>query len=361
MASTPKDPYAKPLLIGGLVLLGGAVVVLVSNLFSTIARNSTVGAADNTLVQKQIAQNLAPVGTVVAVEKAATDTKQAAPAETADAGASTTAEQATAPAQAAAPSHADIDGKKVYKSICFSCHDTGLINAPKLGDKEAWAPRIAQGIETLYTHSLQGLNAMPAKGGNAGLPDEEVKAAVDYMVTQAGGTPGAAEQTQATPPADTTEQTATTESADTTEQAAATESTDTTEQAAATESADTTKQAATTESTDTTEQAAATENTDTAEQTATKVADAAEQTVDPAVDGEKIYRGLCFSCHDAGVLNSPKLGNKEDWAPRIAQGKDTLYNHSLNGLNLMPPKGGNATLTDAEVKAAVDFMVAQSQ
>ncbi len=337
MASTPKDPYAKPLLIGGLVLLGGAVVVLVSNLFSTIARNSTVGAADNTLVQKQIAQNLAPVGTVVAVEKAATDTKQAAPAETADAGASTTAEQATAPAQAAAPSHAGIDGEKVYKSICFSCHDTGLINAPKLGDKEAWTPRIAQGIETLYTHSLQGLNAMPAKGGNAGLPDEEVKAAVDYMVTQAGGTPGAAEQTQAIPPADTTEQTA------------------------ATESADTTEQAATTESTDTTEQAATTENTDTAEQAATKVADAAEQTVDPAVDGEKIYRGLCFSCHDAGVLNSPKLGNKEDWAPRIAQGKDTLYNHSLNGLNLMPPKGGNATLTDAEVKAAVDFMVAQSQ
>jgi cytochrome c5 len=68
--------------------------------------------------------------------------------------------------------------------LCFSCHDAGIAGAPKLGDKAAWAPRIATGMDTLYTSSLKGKNAMPAKGGNPALSDDDVKAAVDWMVAQ---------------------------------------------------------------------------------------------------------------------------------------------------------------------------------
>lgn len=76
------------------------------------------------------------------------------------------------------------DGEKVYKSLCFSCHDSGVAGSPKLGDKAAWAPRIAAGMESVYAVSINGKGAMPAKGGNPALSDEEVKAAVDYMVSK---------------------------------------------------------------------------------------------------------------------------------------------------------------------------------
>jgi cytochrome c5 len=81
--------------------------------------------------------------------------------------------------------------------------------------------------------------------------------------------------------------------------------------------------------------------------------------------GEEVYKQTCFACHAAGVAGAPKLGDKAAWGPRIAQGIDTLYTHSLKGFQgkagVMPPKGGNVTLPDADVKAAVDYMVAQSE
>jgi cytochrome c5 len=76
------------------------------------------------------------------------------------------------------------EGQKVYQQACFACHGTGAAGAPKLGDKAAWKDRIAKGKETLHKHALHGFNAMPAKGGRADLSDEDVKAAVDYMVSQ---------------------------------------------------------------------------------------------------------------------------------------------------------------------------------
>jgi cytochrome c5 len=60
-----------------------------------------------------------------------------------------------------------------------------------------------------------------------------------------------------------------------------------------------------------------------------------------------------------GVAGAPKLGDKAAWDARIATGKEALYNSSLHGKNAMPPKGGNAALADADIKAAVDYMVAQ--
>ncbi|WP_350657388.1 c-type cytochrome [Psychrobacter sp. S1-30-MNA-CIBAN-0213] len=76
------------------------------------------------------------------------------------------------------------DGKTVYNAVCQTCHASGLLGSPMLGDAGAWGPRIAKGSDTLYTHAINGFNAMPAKGG-ADIPDEEVQNAVDYMVGEA--------------------------------------------------------------------------------------------------------------------------------------------------------------------------------
>ena len=76
-------------------------------------------------------------------------------------------------------------GKEIYDSTCLVCHATGVAGAPKLGDAEAWGPRIAQGNDTLYDHAINGFmgaGMMPPKGGKADLSDDDVKAAVDYMV-----------------------------------------------------------------------------------------------------------------------------------------------------------------------------------
>ncbi len=75
-------------------------------------------------------------------------------------------------------------GEKVYKSSCFACHESGVAGSPKLGDVAAWAPRIATGIDSLYSASINGKGVMPPKGGNLGLSDEDVKAAVDYMAAK---------------------------------------------------------------------------------------------------------------------------------------------------------------------------------
>ena len=75
-------------------------------------------------------------------------------------------------------------GADTYKQACQACHMTGAAGAPKLGDKAAWAPRLAQGNDALYTAVIKGKGAMPPKGGQAQLSDDAVKAAVDYMVGQ---------------------------------------------------------------------------------------------------------------------------------------------------------------------------------
>jgi cytochrome c5 len=74
------------------------------------------------------------------------------------------------------------DGKTVYNTVCAGCHGAGVLGAPKFGDKAAWAPRIGQGIATLNSHAINGIRAMPARGGAASLSDDEVKAGVEYMV-----------------------------------------------------------------------------------------------------------------------------------------------------------------------------------
>lgn len=75
-------------------------------------------------------------------------------------------------------------GSEVYDAACMACHTTGAAGAPVIGDADAWAPRIDKGLETLVSHAINGFNAMPAKGGCASCPDEEIQAAVEHIVEQ---------------------------------------------------------------------------------------------------------------------------------------------------------------------------------
>jgi cytochrome c5 len=97
---------------------------------------------------------------------------------------------AVAVAGSAAPAGVGLptDGKSVYDLACTACHGAGIAGAPKIGDKAAWAPRIAQGMATLELHAVGGFTGskgmMPAKGGRMDLSDEAVRAAVEYMAAQ---------------------------------------------------------------------------------------------------------------------------------------------------------------------------------
>lgn len=92
---------------------------------------------------------------------------------------------APAPVAVAAASAADlVIGEKIYAATCATCHAAAVMGAPKLGDVPAWTPRIAKGVTVLYKSSLDGLKLMPARGGNPALKDDELKAAVDYMVSK---------------------------------------------------------------------------------------------------------------------------------------------------------------------------------
>ncbi|WP_182406074.1 cytochrome c5 family protein [Psychrobacter sp. GP33] len=94
------------------------------------------------------------------------------------------------------------------------------------------------------------------------------------------------------------------------------------------------------------------------EETATAEAEGAVATEVLAADaGEQLYNAQCMACHAAGLLNAPKFGDKEAWAPRIAKGKDTLHMHSAKGFNQMPAQAANG-VSEAQVYAAVDYMIA---
>jgi len=78
-------------------------------------------------------------------------------------------------------------------------------------------------------------------------------------------------------------------------------------------------------------------------------------------DGAATYNSTCMACHASGAAGAPKLGDKEAWAPRIATGMDALLASAINGKNAMPPRGACAACTDDDLKAAIEYMVSQSQ
>lgn len=90
-------------------------------------------------------------------------------------------------APAAAAKGEGLSGKQVVEAVCANCHASGANGAPKIGDREAWKPRAAQGLTSLTQHALQGVRKMPPHGGNPGLGDLDIKRAISYMVNQSGG------------------------------------------------------------------------------------------------------------------------------------------------------------------------------
>jgi cytochrome c5 len=129
---------------------------------------------DDPLMQAEAHERIKPFGQVAVT--GADNTSVAIEAPPAPAG--------EAPAVAAAPA----DGKSTYETVCAVCHGAGIAGAPKVSDKAAWAPRIAQGLATLDKHAIEGFQGdfgvMPAKGGRLDLSDELVKATVAHMVEQ---------------------------------------------------------------------------------------------------------------------------------------------------------------------------------
>ena len=154
-----------------IVLAFVAPVVVILMLIHLVTGGLRVDTSSNAMSEEAVAKRLKPVGELVFAGSGST--QAAAPA------AGGAAPAAAAPASAGAK-----DGKQVYQMACQACHGAGVAGAPKLGDKALWQPRIATGIAALYNSGLKGKNLMPAKGGNAALSDAEVKAAVDYIVSQ---------------------------------------------------------------------------------------------------------------------------------------------------------------------------------
>ncbi|MCL2075443.1 MAG: c-type cytochrome [Betaproteobacteria bacterium] len=128
-----------------------------------------------------------PAGTEAPAAEAVETSEAAEAVEAAEAGEAVEAAESVE-AEAVEPTAAPVttsgqrDSVTVYAQNCRTCHEFGVAGAPKMGDKAAWSPRIATGMEALYQSSLNGKNAMPAKGGNSSFTDEEIMSAVEYMV-----------------------------------------------------------------------------------------------------------------------------------------------------------------------------------
>jgi cytochrome c5 len=194
-------------------------------------------------------------------------------------------------------------GQEVYEAACVACHGSGALGAPRFENKGDWNARIGQGYDTLVKNAIEGIRQMPPRGGNAGLTDAEVARSVAYMANAAGASFKAPE---AAAPA---------------------------------------------------EAVAATPEAEAAPAAPTAVAAAPKS--DP-VKGKKIYQTTCALCHAAGIAGAPKPGDMAAWEPRVAQGYATLYNHAITGIRGMPPKGGNPSLTDADIANAVGYMFSES-
>ncbi|MFM0619999.1 c-type cytochrome [Paraburkholderia nemoris] len=220
-------------------------------------------------------------------------------------------------------------GEEVYKAVCSACHASGAAGAPKFTNTADWAPRIAQGFDTLLHTALTGKGAMPARGGTS--PDDysdfEIARAVAYMANNSGasfpepaqpaaGAAAAASGAAAAAPAGASDAGAA-------------------------------------------QAAAAMAAMASVPQAATPAAGGA-QSADASQAGKALYQQVCQACHAAGVLNAPKFGDKDAWAPRLKEPMDTVYNYALHGKGAMPAKGGS-TASDADVKAAVDYMVSAAK
>ena len=161
--------------------IGRAVVYMANKSGAKFAEPQAPAAASAAAAPAMSAAAPAAMAAVATAASAAP--AAAAAAATAVAAAAVPAAAVPAAAKPAAASASDA-GKKVYDTYCAACHVAGVAGAPKFGDKAAWAPRIATGMDALYSSVIKGKGAMPAKGGSPA-SDDDLKAAVQFMVAAA--------------------------------------------------------------------------------------------------------------------------------------------------------------------------------
>ena len=150
------------------ILVGVTIgLIIIARIIAT--NTSVANRAEDPVYQRQVEERIRPVARVAI---AGQDNSALAPPAAAAAVAVTAA--------------ADLTGEQVYNQACVACHGAGVAGAPKFGDKAAWAPRIAQGMDTLHAHALQGYQGkagyMPPKGGRTDLSDQSIVNSVDYII-----------------------------------------------------------------------------------------------------------------------------------------------------------------------------------
>ncbi|WP_175780040.1 c-type cytochrome [Burkholderia anthina] len=289
-----ESPVKTPGQLIAVIIASFAIPIALIVLFATYANHAfRSGAGTDALSDEQVAARIAPIAQVTVKDANAPRTYKT--------------------------------GEEVYKAVCITCHGTGAAGAPKFGNKDDWAPRIAQGFDTLLKTALSGKGAMPPRGGTSpdDVSDYEIARAIVYMANNDG--------------ANFPEPAAPAANAATAASGAA--------GAAGASGADTSNA-----------QAAAAMAAIAAIPKAGEAPAAAPTSADAASAGKALYTQVCQACHAAGVLGAPKFGSKEDWAPRLKDPMETVYNYALHGKGAMPPKGGSSA-SDADVKAAVDYMV----
>jgi cytochrome c5 len=190
-------------------------------------------------------------------------------------------------------------GAEVYKAQCAACHDVGAAGAPKFGDTVAWSSRLKSGLDVLVVSALKGKGAMSAQSGGE-FNDIEIARAVVHL-TNAGGAKFAEPSAPSAEPS----------------------------------------QASTS--------SVAPIEIPPASPVAASVA---------TVNGEALYQQACQVCHAAGVAGAPKFGDKAAWSTRMSSGIDALHASVVKGKGAMPPRGGAAQASDADLRAAVEYMAA---
>lgn len=152
--TTIKGPGRGPAIVAAIGAL--ASVVLLISLFMPTKKEDAAVAVPAPVAAADTAQTIAPVASV--------EVEQAAIVKV------------------------SLSGEEVVKNGCAMCHAAGMMNAPKIGDKAQWEPRIAQGYETIVKHAIEGIRTMPARGGNPALTDLEMARAVVHMANASGAT-----------------------------------------------------------------------------------------------------------------------------------------------------------------------------
>ena len=349
-----SSPIKTPRQLITVVILAFVVpVILIILLVTFVVGEKVGGAGSEAMTPEAINERLRPVGTV---------------------------------AFAGAPAGPKVlqGGEAVYKLACGACHTGGVAGAPKTGDSAAWAPRLKQGYDTLVKHAVEGFKGMPAKGGNPSLDPIEVARGVVYMANQSGAkfkepeAPAAATTAKA---AVRTGEQIVQQSCGNCHTAGLHGAPKIGDRAAWTKRASTGIDAAVaaaikghgsmpsrggmSDLTDAELKSAVqymfshSTGAPTAAAPAVAVAAAAPAATQP--DGAKVYAMGCNACHAAGVAGAPKFGDKAAWAARSKLGLDALVTSVTKGKGAMPPKGAVAGATDAELRAAVEYMLAAAK